>query len=188
MDSNNFSDYLQDRSNSHFHDSANNNQNKSFASTYTTQSLASINTASSSKAVLAALRALQDKIRSLETERTQAVDEISSLKLQMKNQEIENENTRQKEILNNQKLLQESKLSYDRLIYEKNELENKLNKIQEKNSSISDLSNNLQLKIQLLEEDKNGLVKKINDVEFENSQMELHIKQSQLNEKGKKFF
>ena len=185
MDSHNFSDYLHEKGQSSGFGDSLNNGNKSFTSTYSNQSLATINTASSSKAVLAALKALQDKIRLLETERSQALDEISALKLQMKNQEIENENARQKEILNNQKLLQESKLSYDRLVYEKNDMESKLNKILEKNHSMSDLSNNLQMKIQMLEDDKNSLLNKLKDMEFENSQLELQIKHSQLHEKGK---
>ena len=47
--------------------------NRSFA----TVSSSAHTTASSSKAVLAALRALQDKIRRLAAERTQALDEAS---------------------------------------------------------------------------------------------------------------
>jgi septal ring factor EnvC (AmiA/AmiB activator) len=49
----------------------------------------SILSASSSKAVLAALRALQDKIRRLESERALALDENAQLRHQIKNQEIE---------------------------------------------------------------------------------------------------
>ncbi len=161
------------------------NNSKSFASTFTSPSLASINTTSSSKAVLAALKALQDKIRRLETERSQALDEITTLKLQLKNQEIDYENNKQKEILNQQKILQDNKLNYDHLLQEKQDLESKISKILDKNSSITDLSNNLQMKIQMLEEEKLSLVKKSKDLENENAELELQIKQSQLHEKGK---
>lgn len=159
------------------------NNSKSFASTFTSPSLASINTTSSSKAVLAALKALQDKIRRLETERSQALDEITTLKLQLKNQEIDYENNKQKEILNQQKILQDNKLNYDHLLQEKQDLESKISKILDKNSSITDLSNNLQMKIQMLEEEKLSLVKKSKDLENENAELELQIKQSQLHEK-----
>ena len=60
--------------------------NKSYSSIISSASNG--NASSSSKAVLAALRALQDKIRRLETERTQALDESSQLRLQLKNFEI----------------------------------------------------------------------------------------------------
>lgn len=177
----NFSDYLQDPLNG---SSTQNNLNKSFVSTYSNNSLTSINTASSSKAVLAALKALQDKIRRLETERSQALDEISALKLEMKNQEIEFENIKQKELLNHNKLIQESKLNYDHLVTEKMDLELKLNKLLERNQSISDFSNNLTMKLQLLEEEKQSLILKVKNLEYDNTQMDLQIKQSQFHEKG----
>ena len=49
----------------------------------------SVNT-SSSKAVLAALRALQDKIRRLESERSQALDEATDLRQKIKTLDIGN--------------------------------------------------------------------------------------------------
>lgn len=160
--------------------------NRSFNSTFTSPSFSasSVNTASSSKAVLAALKALQDKIRRLETERSQALDEISHLKLQLKNQEIEFENMKQRETLANQKLIQESKLSYERLLQDKADLELKLQSIIEKNQSMNEISNNLSLKIQIIEDEKKSLIDKVKELEHENRQIDVQIKSSQYHEKG----
>ena len=71
--------------------------------------MASVQSQGSSKAVLAALRALQDKIRRLETERAQALDECNHLRNQIRSQEMESEHVKQRDTLNNQKTLLEAK-------------------------------------------------------------------------------
>ena len=61
--------------------------------------------ATSSKAVLAALRALQGKIQRLEAEKLSAQDECKHLKSQIRAQEVEAEHIKQRDVLNNQRSL-----------------------------------------------------------------------------------
>lgn len=141
---------------------------------------------SSSKAVLAALRALQDKIRRLETERSLALDESSQLKLQLKNQEIEAEHAKQKEQLMAQKSVQEMKTAYDRLLEEKSELEVKLARYEEKNRALQHQSDELSIKIRSIEEEKHRELLRLKEYEHEQFQLQQSIKIAQQKEKGNK--
>lgn len=82
--------------------------------------------AGNSKAVLAALRALQDKIRRLDTERAHAIDEAAQLRQQCKALELEAEHAKQREVLSSQRAAHESRVQQERLYTEKAELEVKL--------------------------------------------------------------
>ena len=62
--------------------------NKSYSTVRSNISAVGSTATGSSKAVLAALRALQDKIRRLESERAQALDENAELKQLIKQHEI----------------------------------------------------------------------------------------------------
>ena len=130
--------------------------NKSYASNITQSPSMASNTsnASSSKAVLAALRALQDKIRRLESERSQALDETSSLRNQLKNSEIETSHFREKEKFSTEKILQEARGAYEKIKHEKEDLENKLMSVEAKNKDCHSTTEDLQCKIQNLEEEK----------------------------------
>jgi chromosome segregation ATPase len=156
------------------------NINKSYASAASSLQ----NGSSSSKAVLAALRALQDKIRRLEAERTQALDETSQLKHQLKTQEIESEHAKQKELLTVQKNLQEAKSSYDRLFHEKTELELRLSRLEEKNKLLQGNTEDLQAKIHHLESEKHQSALRVKDLEYQYKQIEQQIKDTQGKEKG----
>jgi centrosomal protein CEP57 len=162
-------------------DNEGNQINKSYNSSF---SASSMNATSSSKAVLAALRALQDKIRRLEAERSQALDETTQLKHQLKNMEIESEHSRQRDNLLAQKTLQENKSIYDRLLNEKTELEVRIGKLEEKNRltqlSVDEFSN----KIKNLEDEKQKYLLHIKELEYEQQQIEMQIKHSQNKEKG----
>ena len=163
-------------------DDDNNTLNKSYGSAVSAAS-SSAASASSSKAVLAALRALQDKIRRLEVERTQAIDETTQLRHQLKNQEIESEHIKQREILNSQKSLQESRSAYDRLLGDKAELEVRVSKLEERNRLGQQTSDELQSKIKLLEDEKhNGLIK-VKNLENHQLQLESQIQHCQSKEK-----
>ncbi len=159
------------------------NGGRSFTSALSATS--AISGSSSSKAVLAALRALQDKIRRLETERSQALDETSQLRLQLKNQEIEFEHVKQREQLSAQKSLQEAKSSNERLLHEKTELEMKLMKLEEKTQQLNHTSDELHLKIRVLEEDKHNGILKIKELEHQQQKIEQQINIAQQKEKGK---
>eukprot|EP00981_Chlorochromonas_danica_P009120 scaffold2505_cov152-Ochromonas_danica.AAC.13 len=158
--------------------------NKSFSSAISAATSASGGGASSSsKAVLAALRALQDKIRRLETERSHALDEASQLRLQLKNQEIENEHAKQREQLAAQKSLQEARTSYDRLTGEKADLEARLHRVEEKNRSLTQASDELQGRIRHLEEEKHQNSLRLRDLESQQQVLEQQIRMAQQREK-----
>jgi chromosome segregation ATPase len=112
--------------------------------------------ASSSKAVLAALRALQDKIRRLESERAQALDETAQLRHQIKNQEIEAEHIKQRDSLTAQKNLHEVRSAYERILTEKTETEIRLSKLEDRNRQEQQIAADLRSKILSAEEEKHS--------------------------------
>mmetsp|Transcript_9580 Transcript_9580/g.15922 ORF Transcript_9580/g.15922 Transcript_9580/m.15922 type:complete len:527 (+) Transcript_9580:72-1652(+) len=121
--------------------------------------------ASSSKAVLAALRALQDKIRRLETERAAALDEAAQLRSQLKSQEIESEHTKEKDILHNQKSLQEARLSYERVVTEKDDLEKSLQLLRSQNDQTQAHIHELRERNKELEDMRAAAEKRLGEVE-----------------------
>jgi len=117
--------------------------------------------AGSSKAVLAALRALQDKIRRLEIERSQALEEATQLRQQVKHLEVEIEHTKQREALANHKVMAEATATKERLYTEKAELEVKLarseDRVKEQSKQISELEyrqRGVDDKLKVVEEEK----------------------------------
>ena len=117
--------------------------------------------AGSSKAVLAALRALQDKIRRLEIERSQALEEATQLRQQVKHLEVEIEHTKQREALANHKVMAEATATKERLYTEKAELEVKLarseDRVKEQSKHISELEyrqRGVDDKLKVVEEEK----------------------------------
>ena len=168
-------------SNQHFGDdimdSFDNHDSSKFNASF--QSSAS---ASSSKAVLAALRALQDKIRRLESERAQALDETSQLKHQLQNQEIEFEHAKQRETLASNKSLQDARIGYDKLLAEKTELELRIAKAEERNRDARQSVDELSSKIRMLEEEKYQSQLKLKDLETQQVQLEIQIDHTQKKE------
>eukprot|EP01038_Epipyxis_sp_PR26KG_P003991 gene3991-5715_t len=150
---------------------------------YNSSLMSSANGSSSSKAVLAALRALQDKIRRLEAERSQALDESSQLRHQLKNLEIDMDHEKQKENLIAQKNLQDSRNAYERLHADKSELELRLSKLEDKNKAAQRESDEMAKKIRSLEEEKHSNINKINELEHEQQRIENQIKHAQSREK-----
>jgi hypothetical protein len=158
--------------------------NKSFHSVLSATSLTGGNASSSSKAVLAALRALQDKIRRLESERSQALDEVTQLRMQLKNQEIESEHQKQRDQLATQKSFQDAKVSQERLQQEKMELEVRVQRMEDKIRLSHQSSEDLQTKLRVLEDDKHAANLRIREMEHSHHQMEQQIKSAQIKEKG----
>ena len=146
--------------------------------------VSSVGAASSSKAVLAALRALQDKIRRLEAERSAAIDESVQLRHNLKNMEIEAEHIKQREMLSSQKALQESRSAYEKLLGEKTDMEIKIAKIEEKNQITKATSDELQLKIKALEEERQQGLLRIKALENEHVNLMNLIQSAQQKEKG----
>lgn len=153
--------------------------NKSYDSQYSSTS-----NPTSSKAVLAALRALQDKIRRLETERGQAIDETAQLRHQLKNQEIEAEHVKQRELLSTQKNLNEARHSYDRLLSEKTEIEIRVSKLEDRNRISQATADELQTKIRGLEDEKQNGLFKIKEFESQHLQLQAQLENAQAREKG----
>jgi len=161
--------------------------NRSFNSILSASSMAS-NGTSSSKAVLAALRALQDKIRRLESERSLAVDEVNQLKLQIRNQEIEFGHRKQQDELNTQKTLQEARAANEKIMHDKNGLGVKVSIVEEKNVLLQTQIDDFQKKIKLLEDEKQHLSFCLKEYELQQARLEEDIKQSQSKEKGLLFY
>jgi chromosome segregation ATPase len=170
---------------------AEHNHNKSFnssiltgTSTMSSPGSTMISSASSSKAVLAALRALQDKIRRLEAERSQATEESQQLRNQLKTIEIEVEHSKQRDAISSQRAIQESKLSCERLTLEKTELENRLQLLEEKNKAINNASQELQARIRLLEDEKSSANSKLRELDSQYKHTESQLLRAQQTEKG----
>jgi chromosome segregation ATPase len=138
-----------------------------------------------SKAVLAALRALQDKIRRLETERSQALDECQALRHQLRQLEIDADHAKQKDNLVAQRNLQEARVAYDKLQHEKTELEIRYAKIEESNRLAQSHSDELTARIRSLEDEKHNNLVRIKELESQNLEIESRIESAHDHERGK---
>jgi len=138
--------------------------------------------ASSSKAVLAALRSLQDKIRRLESERSQALSEATELRSQIKIQEQEQEHLKQRENLAAQKSLAEARTTHDRLLTEKTEMEVRVARMEDRNRECHSTAEELQTKMRSLEEEKTRSMLGIKDLESQHRLLEGQIQSMQQKE------
>lgn len=143
----------------------------------------SLNSNASSKAVLSALKALQEKIRRLESERAQALEETAQIRSQMKTLEIEANHSKQREGLVMQKGLQEARTAYDRLLTEKTELEIRLNNVEIKNRDAAATVEEQLRHNRSLEAEKHAAMLKVKELESTHSQLESQMHTSQLKEK-----
>lgn len=151
----------------------------------TSSSPANSASASSSKAVLAALRALQDKIRRLESERAQALDDTVQLRHQLKTQEIESEHTKQRDNLTAQKNLHEVRSAYEKLLTEKTELEMRLSKLEDRSRDEQQITEDLRTKILCIEDEKHDGLLCMKDLEGMKIQLQEQLQHTQQKEKGK---
>ena len=110
--------------------------------------------AGNSKAVLAALRALQDKIRRLDTERAAALDEAQVLRQQVKQMELEMEHSKQRDALASQRVLQEARVQQERLFADRADLEVRLARSEDRTREQSRQIVELEAQVQLLADDK----------------------------------
>ena len=139
---------------------------------------------SSSKAVLAALRALQDKIRRLETERAQALDETVQLRYRIKNQEIESEHLKQKDGLLAQKSLHEIRSAHERMLTEKTETEIRLSKLEERYREEQQIAAEFRSKLHTSENEKLLSLQLIKNLEIERNQLQDQVQHIQQKENG----
>lgn len=89
-------------------------------------SSSSASVTASSKAVLGALRALQEKIQRVEGERARATAEVSALRAQLAEAGHETEMRRREEAMSHEEELQELRLTCGRMLEERGMLEKKL--------------------------------------------------------------
>jgi chromosome segregation ATPase len=157
--------------------------NRSF-NTVTSLNSSQHTTASSSKAVLAALRALQDKIRRLEAERSQALDEASDLRTKIKSFEIETEHSRQRDAMQSQRQVQEARVGYEKLFQEKKDLEERLIQVEERNRHDETQLRELSDQSGRLSETKSMSDMKLQDLTAKVETLESHLYSSQQREKG----
>jgi chromosome segregation ATPase len=141
-------------------------------------------TASSSKAVLAALRALQDKIRRLESEKAQALDDAAQIRTQLKSLEIENDHARERDALHSQKLLQDARMAYEKVLSEKTDMESRLHildkQLEKANTELhATMSENKEL-----EGSKRSGSEKVQQLENQIIEMELKLQDSLRKEQG----
>lgn len=128
---------------------------------------------------------MQDKIRRLEAERSTALDESNQLRHQLKQQEIEFEHVKQRDQLQSQKNISEVRNAYDKLLSDKAELEIRLSKLEDKSKVLMSNSEDMQVKIHLLEEEKHGSSMKIRELENQRNSIESQIKLAQIKEEGR---
>lgn len=141
--------------------------------------------ATSSKAVLTALRALQDKISRLESEKTEALEESARLRLQIQNQDMTSERFKQRDNLTSQKNLHEVRTAYDRILTEKSETEMRLSKLDDRNRAEEKIAIDLRAKIRAVEDEKHSGLLTIKDLESERTQLQSQILHVHQKEKGK---
>ena len=140
--------------------------------------------ATSSKAVLAALRALQDKIKRLEHEKNVAIEETARLRLQIQNQNFESGRFKERDSLTSLKNLHEVRTAYERILTEKSETETRLLKLEERNQAEEKIALDLRAKIRIFEDEKHSGILAIKELELERTQLHSQILHIQQKEKG----
>lgn len=156
-----------------------------FAKSFSSAGGSSLHTsASSSKAVLAALRSLQDKIRRLEIERSQALDDAAQLRNQLKNQDIEAEHSKERDAIQAKKSLHEARVSYEKILKDKEDMESTIISMEQRNSESQRKLSDLQQQVQSLERNKNESLLRLQDVESQISHYENQLNIAQQREKG----
>jgi len=140
---------------------------------------------SSSKAVLAALRALQDKIRRLESDKVRADDETKHLRDQIQNKEAEFDYQKQREKMSLQRNLNETKINYEQAMAKKNQLEAHLQELEGINHELRSNTDELVATVQSLEDDKYQKDMTLKDLESKFLHLEMQMEVSQQRERGK---
>ncbi|CAM9280340.1 unnamed protein product [Ectocarpus sp. 13 AM-2016] len=98
----------------------------------------------SSRAILAALRGLQDKVRRLENERTQAVEEVQTFKDELVQRGEDFKHAQELQNLTIQEESAASRLSYERLLAEKRLVDNRLEETKASGPKKGELKRELQ--------------------------------------------
>ena len=118
----------------------------------------------SSKAVLSALRALQDKIRRLETEKSQALEETARLRQSFTGLQADADQLRARDDAMAQRNIMEAKGAYDRLLAEKTDLEVRVGRAEERKSDIQRTHDELKDKIRAMLDEKHASLNKIKEM------------------------
>lgn len=139
---------------------------------------------SSSKAVLAALRALQDKIKRLESDKVQAEEETKHLRNQIHNKEAEFDYQKQREKMTLQRNLNETKIDYDKALIQKTKLESRLQELEDLNHELRSNTDGLVATVRNLEDDKYHKDMTLQDLQSKLLHLEMQIEVSQQRERG----
>ena len=138
---------------------------------------------SSSKAVLAALRALQDKIRRLETERSSALEESDAYRQRLQGLENESDQLRARDDAIAQRNIQEARSQHDRLVAEKADLEVRVSRAEDRKREVKKASDEIEEQITKLQDEKHISVQKVKDFESQNKQLETQLSNLQTKER-----
>lgn len=129
----------------------------------------------SSRAVLSALRALQDKIKRLETERSVAFEETETLRQQLRGLETEQDQLRARDDAMAQRNIMEARNQYDRLLAEKTDLEARVSRAEERKRDMQRAHEDLKDEIRALLDEKQLSLSKIKDFESQISSLESQL-------------
>jgi len=142
----------------------------------------------SSKAVLAALRALQDKIRRLESEKSHAMDEASKLRRQIRSFESVTESRREQDMHAAKKSIQEAELIHQQLNFEKKDLEKRISSLEESNRRGKQNIDELLQKIKKVELDRSSLENRVVELDHLHQRTSSELQVLQKHEKGSPSF
>ena len=132
-------------------------------------------TTTSSRAVLSALRALQDKIKRLETERSVALEETEGLRQQLRGLETEQDQLRARDDAMAQRNIMEARNQYDRLLGEKTDIEARVSRAEDRKKDMQRSHEDLKDEIRTLLDEKQASLSKIKDFESQISHLESQL-------------
>ena len=130
---------------------------------------------SSSKAVLAALRTLQEKIRRLETDRSRALEETAALRHRLAGQEVESEQTRARDEAISQRNLQEARSAYDRLLAEKADLEVRVARAEDRRNDVRRAAEDVEKMLLSLRQEKESALAAIQEAEAQQRHLDIQL-------------
>jgi len=138
---------------------------------------------SSSKAVLAALRTLQDKIRRLETDRARAIEETEALRHRLAGHEVESEQTRARDEAISQRNIQDARSAYDRLLAEKSDLEVRIARAEDRKADMRRAADDIDAQVRALRLEKEAALAAIQDAESQQRHLDLQLSNAHLRER-----
>jgi len=138
---------------------------------------------SSSKAVLSALRTLQDKIRRLETDRARALEEAEALRHRLAGHEVESEQTHARDEAISQRNIQDARSAYDRLLAEKSDLEVRIARAEDRKTDVRRAADEIDAQVHALRLEKEAALAAIQDSESQQRHLDLQLSNAHQRER-----